>query len=690
MRPWFWLAAWFMAVAAALPGQPVQMSGSFRPSRTLASAWDSAADGPAGKGHLRIGPIHLGSDFATYVSGHLGYSDISLCWLDPRDGAQRVLAVPTLPGDHWVYYRWSVPKGWRGRSVYLVATDDSNSGWVGVSAPETTTPWGATLELAALEIASFAIILLPGLAWALWKGGKIDDALLACALAAYVAFWAYFISARLGQAYSVALVVLGLIAVGLAIRRPERRIQLAPLLPMLGFALCVCLFYLGVLILYGGAESPFMVPQDRFLPGMPPDTQIPFLLSDLWYRHLPVRPFLGDWLSSDRPPLQAGFHLLVGPWLPRELSAEGIGIIAQSWVFLALWSVLDAVGASRRERCVCLLFTVLSGFILLNATFVWPKLLPAALLLLLFALLYREPGRAPIQAGLLAALAMLSHGGSAFALLAIAIWLLARRLPGGWAFAWRGAVTFVTCLVPWMLYQKLFDPPGDRLLKWHLAGVRMPDPRGLGAVLLSSYRSLSWRAWIEGRWENVCQLVMGGGWNTTSKIWHGTKAMFAGEHAEGWMRAGIEVRVAQMFLFFPALGVLLIGVGPLLWPKCQSPALRWSRALAGVASVTLAIWCLLMFEPGGTVNHQGTYFTNIGWFMALGLALAQYPDFVVWAAALVQAVLFVGAWVFRSPHTVTTPDLLPAIQAPAAMVMTLGACGAMVLLFRGPTRRSSL
>ena len=44
-------------------------------------------------------------------------------------------------------------------------------------------------------------------------------------------------------------------------------------------------------------------------------------------------------------------------------------------------------------------------------------------------------------------------------------------------------------LLPWVLYQKVYDPPGNRLLKWHIAGVIDVDSRGFLEALYQSYKN---------------------------------------------------------------------------------------------------------------------------------------------------------------------------------------------------------
>lgn len=121
------------------------------------------------------------------------------------------------------------------------------------------------------------------------------------------------------------------------------------------------------------------------------------------------------------------------------------------------------------------------GVHLLNTFFVWPKLLAAAYALGWIAFLFSKPlisRTAPIAAGVLLGLSLLSYGGTIFMVPALlfALPLLGRRFPARNVFL-PLAIALVLSL-PWLAYQKFHDPPGDRLIKWHLVNVQVIDNRG--------------------------------------------------------------------------------------------------------------------------------------------------------------------------------------------------------------------
>jgi len=66
-----------------------------------------------------------------------------------------------------------------------------------------------------------------------------------------------------------------------------------------------------------------------------------------------------------------------------------------------------------------------------------------------------------------------------------------------------GLVTMLALYLPWMLFQTLIDPPGNRLLKWHLAGVQEVDGRNFLTALRDSYGALSWHDYLQGKLLNI-------------------------------------------------------------------------------------------------------------------------------------------------------------------------------------------
>ena len=67
--------------------------------------------------------------------------------------------------------------------------------------------------------------------------------------------------------------------------------------------------------------------------------------------------------------------------------------------------------------------------------------------------------------------------------------------------AW-GTAAAALLYLPWAWYQKRYDPPGDLLLKAHIAGI-VDQTRSFGQLLRSAYGRLSFGEWVYNKLENI-------------------------------------------------------------------------------------------------------------------------------------------------------------------------------------------
>ena len=223
------------------------------------------------------------------------------------------------------------------------------------------------------------------------------------------------------------------------------------------------------------------------------------------------------WLLSDRPPLQIGYVLMqrVFGWDERMTHYEVIGVVLQQFWVIGMWGVLIAARVTRRTRSLAMVAALVSarpherllrlaeaagrrvrsrclGARRRSGSFVAPQ--PSV------------DGRA---AWSLAGLAYLSRGTSVFGLIPLAAIALWKGLPS-WRWLAAGAAALCVLVLPWIAFQHYEDPPGDRLLKWQLAGNgTQDDPRGTVEMLLDEYG----KAGVGGALENKLQnfLTMAGG-----------------------------------------------------------------------------------------------------------------------------------------------------------------------------------
>jgi hypothetical protein len=416
------------------------------------------------------------------------------------------------------------------------------------------------------------------------------------------------------------------------------------------------LFYLGLLLLPQMKMEVSLVAQRRwFDSSLPSDNTLPQLLAEKVAAGEPLRPVLFlDWQSSDRPPLEAGWQLLARAPLRLLLGSDAnatdmrnqiAGMILQlSWV-PALWGFLRALGLSRQWSGRLIVSLAPSGFLLLNSMFVWPKLNAAAFTLGAFTLFFQlrpsHPllGRVIAGAGL-AALAYLSHGGTMFALLVFGIVLLIPHYFFGWKYALGGAAVFLLLNIPWLTFQKFYDPPGNRLIKWHIGGSTVIDSRGVIETMIASYGEVGVKGALDRKKTNLATLF-GGSFKSLVNLNGG--------------KAATGRRLDEFFFIFRSLGWWNLGwlVGlVVIWRRRRN---IWNRPDAqqlllacGVLGLTLTIWALLMFGPSTTVIHQGSYFANLLLFAVLAVILMRTSARLWAAVAIMNAAAFFATYLPRT------------------------------------------
>jgi hypothetical protein len=510
-------------------------------------------------------------------------------------------------------------------------------------------------------------------AFAAWRG--VDDPLVLGALAlveiglsGYLAFWAWFLSPHLGHAISVLLPTAGTVVLiwfvpklNATARSALKRLAVPALLTF-----CASLMVLAAGFLYGGMESPIATQRTRFSHPLMGDNALAFIFAGQVHSGHIKKPMIGDWQSSDRPPLQTGMVLGQWPFLSqrKELAYSIVATVSQSLWMFALWLLLGAFEVNRRAASLVLTISMFSGFAFLNSFYVWPKLFGAAFMIA-FSAFFLPPGSAarlrdkPLLAaipGALLALGVLSHGASFFAAFGIAVAALLLRLKVPFKQVALMACVCALLYLPWTLYQKLFDPPGDRLLKWHLAGVTQVDPRPFLQVLTSSYRHLTFsqllynREQSGGRFFDHVQEYWG-------RMGHLVPALLSGSAGHARVVELLsEERVLLFFYLFPALGFLILG--PLALAAGFSKRYRSVEWLAGfrmwlyVFCVLVVCW-VLMFPPEGGVIFVQPYVTALLAFAGSTLALWSVSRWLALAGGALQITLNVLAYgiYMREPGT---------------------------------------
>jgi len=435
--------------------------------------------------------------------------------------------------------------------------------------------------------------------------------------------------------------------------------------------------YIGVLCLFSPPNKgqTLDLSAHRFN-DLPVDNVLPVIFADCLENGKRPKHLFGeernDWLGSDRPPLQTGVILMIRPLLHfSKLGVSYTGFTASLWFQLfwipAVWSLLRGFGASTKQSVAVIAITACTGFALLYSLYTWPKFGAAALLLGGISILLA--GRSPHSTfrwtfvAVMLALAHLSHGGSDFGLLGLLIILFVPTLRPSLKEAVLTLIVFVAVSTPWMAYQKFYDPPGNRLLKMHLAGVNDVDNRGFLETLIDQYRAVGWSGAWQNKRANFSRLIEGD-----------LKQIFSFDSD----RVAARTRRDEEFFFFSrAMGfgnfaIALLPVAIFCFVRRANDAhIMAPKLLIGLgwAALTLVIWCLLMFAPGSSVLHQGSLAPILFVFSIAMFLTARCSRLIFWGISALQLISFIATWIPANPSVQNALDPV----ACALIILCMGA-----------------
>ena len=437
--------------------------------------------------------------------------------------------------------------------------------------------------------------------------------------------------------------------------------------------LYVTLFAVIVLTLgfsNGGLDQAAVTAQNRFSHPLPADNVIPLMVAVALRAGEIASPLFGEWLMSDRPPLQTGLYLML-TLQNHELGYQIVTAWLQASFLSGVWGVAIAAQVPAAARRLILLACCLLPTAIINTFYTWPKMLTVGFLLLVFALLFcrtaendRERKAFGILIGGLTALSVLGHGSSLFALIGFAVVVIAFRAWPSLKTMIYGFVTIVALYAPWMIYQNVFDPPANRLLKWHFAGVMDLDNRSFGTALRDAYGALSWDAYVQGKLGNIDAVI--GHWPGAT-----ARSIAAIFRLGSWEPAGM--RSNDFFHLLPSLhlySLALIGAVLLLpFLKADQRPQRDATLRMLVALVAiLAVFVLLIFQPGQTINHQGTFAVQVLATVCAFMVLSTRMPLLAVAFIAVQAVTVSAAYAFTLKHD---PALWPLLAICVAATLML-------------------
>jgi hypothetical protein len=554
--------------------------------------------------------------------------------------------------------------------------------------------------------------------------GGLLKILLFSGVIAYGSFFAYVLSPRFGRAYSIGIfgAAVAVVAFRPAVRGYLRSVMVhREVVTLLLVALCLGFVSTGSTLLYGGEVHVSLVANSRYRDPLPPDNILPRLVAERVVDGIRGEPFLADWLSSDRPPLQAAVETMVSPFIPkgsRELNYQALATMLQLLVIPAGWILLRRLGISFLSTLGVVSVTALSGTLALNSTYVWPKLLCAAYSLLAVAALIptasSRGGKGLIQnfvgpverswqrhlsSGLLAGagfgLSFAAHGGALFFVLPVicvlivafglSVWQSTRVDvdvkrnvgPSGIVVGALGAVAVgALLLAPWLGYQRVVAPPGNRLLKWHLAGVVDIDQRSFVQAMIDRYTTPPLREIVANKTSNIRELF-----NPARFVADIIPVMGNDDSID-------RVRQREFGHLGNSVSISVIGIAMGLtgWLMRRRRSRELTVGLLGLGSGVLAtlVWCVVMYGPKATIPHQGSLAVPLVLIGSSALLAASAHRWALGIFVALSAYKVTRVWILAGP-------LSPERQrSTAALGMLLIGAAAFVIVFLSSIRHDGI
>jgi hypothetical protein len=451
--------------------------------------------------------------------------------------------------------------------------------------------------------------------------------------------------------------------------------------PFLTLTLLMVLLNSAVLHLGYQPTNSVKLAQDRFFADpLPFDNYLPLLSVNRLYQQESLKPYALDWRSTDRPPLQSGICLMLRPYFLDPVEGyQAFSTFLNASILIGIASWLQNLGIRKGRALALCSLIAFSGTFLVNTVFVWSKLFPAMLLFALCAQLWRQTHfekNLPfwILAGSTSALSLLMHPGSLFALIGIFAFytLQHRRLHLNQFIA--AAVVFAVFILPWSLYQKHYDPPGNMLQKRFFADHPQFDDVTFGDAVKEAYRNLTLESWIKSREHNL-QVVVG---DWRQAIDDARQAGF-----------GSEYLLTRYFIFiYIGLSVFPAILG---YPMALILRIRPERSLAthlwrfhGLTLLGMGLWILLILPSGRTIISHGTYFFPI-LIMLMGGLLIQERRSLLQLLIAANLVLHTIIWFLPRFRSLETNGMLldiHIIDIPATLVLLASLMAVCLLITR--------
>ncbi len=216
----------------------------------------------------------------------------------------------------------------------------------------------------------------------------------------------------------------------------------------------------------------------------------------------------------------------------------------------------------------------------------------------------------------------------------------------------------VALIAPWSLYQHFYDPPGDRLVKMHVAGIFAPGPPDALRAIENQYLSTAPATIFSNKVSNL----------KSAFLWDKLR-----ENATtGEPRSTInDWRLYEREHIFAALAWANLGWLFVIWKVLQRRAMRLgaypSIVVAG-AVASLVFWSLITWGPNETVVTHSAYAVDVVLFAALEIFIAGAPKWLSAVIVRAQCCDFVVVWILGTARDAATVESGTSFVALALMV----------------------
>jgi hypothetical protein len=673
------LLAWPESAPVPLvPADGWQVSGSFEPTHPTdngvrrriatnpqARFWKSwSADTGSGPGVVRSAPFMIDGPVVVPYNGFSGDPGLDT-YLECASSGQRRFLATQRTNTQWSEVFVEPVSDWCPGPVRIVAESSTDANYVSLGTPFRVSRLSAFKRspVAALWYLLLAWLVVFGWLAAVFervdsKRGSVSAiaaALICFGLLGYLQFFAFWLSPSAGQISSAAIVVAGLCFAGRQVvgagARSDGLVEFRCACSS-WLLVAIAILMLGMMVDAGaGAWSA----NGRFYPvRWSTDNQVPYLAANsLISGTLKGGAWLGSWKMSDRPPLAYGWNATLQA-LFQLFSPSGdsdylgylyqwaVGVVLNTLWIALLVILLRRLRFSMASATSIALLVLLTPFGIFNTMFVWPKMLSATFGLMAAWLLLspdrpsrplRDDGLALVAAAALSALALMSHGGSVFGIVASIVLTAAwRGLPTARA-AIAAACVGAAVLLPWSLWQHFVDPPGTALIKKAFAGTFGFGERDIGVLetIRQSYSTLTLHDWIVMKWNGLSTLFLGMG-SRCGMVEVGVSHSIT----DSW-------RISDFFYVFPGLNFLLVGFVAMIWLARKIPQMVPAASLRLLTFALLTLTLSWLSSWDCFINHHQSYQAMIALYAALAIALWTWGP--LGKAALALNVAYVS-WVW--------------------------------------------